>query len=620
MWYLHSLLMLFILISACTIIGRHLCMFLPWRLMPLSKFYLSPCLGLAFLMFLALLIGWTAGFKIGLWVKLIAFAIALAAFYFEKEKKKLFDHLKLVNLFAFVSSFFILFSVLYYDTFNIINDTFTYLVHGQWLQDHSYSESFQASGLHPALTQVSLYQKKAYRMGGSFFLGMIQSIFGTKWSYTVYPVAVALPLVAGSLAIGYCSCFCGFRRRWHGMLIGLLSALSLGGFANGSITGFLPQTYGLAYAISFLGATGNVLNHIGRFENWRKAVFWTIPLAMLFSALVYSYSELVPFTCAAVMLAGILFFFAAPSKKTVIFLVACLLIQSVVLLNNEIVRAVKAIWAQSKATVGYPVDWSIIDFIGHSFGLRVACLHCDAWFFASKFLSLLLLFLILYSLKMSARQIFRKRSSGLLPCGSYILVSSLAFLYFRYIVPSPWPVGAGQTWSQFKIAVWLSPFCLVFVGVAILHMLRSSKKYSSAVLVALLLCLTVGMIQNCVIVERRTRPFLDETGYQRSSFEAFLNLRNFIQKTVGSKKRIYVDLENHRLKQMATYFLVDFELSGNWLINCFLYSQLPSEERNIPLSTSEYMITHKNSNFAKISDVSFGNLVFMKTPAPDGSR
>jgi hypothetical protein len=571
---------------------------------------------MAFLMHIAILVGWTVGFRSQLLVVAIGLVVTFGALYFDKNKKNLFNHFIIINIFALVSSGAMLFCILRFDTYNPFNDIFTYLVHGQWLQTHAFSEIVETSGFQPALTQVAVYQTANLRMGGSFLLGWVQSMFGAKWSYLVYPVAVSLPLVAGSLAVGYCASLCGYRRRWHGFLIGMFTAVSFNGIAYGSATFFLPMVYGLSFAVSFLGLFGSIGTYASRKPNWHNSILLSIPAALLLSALVYSYPELAPFCFFACVLAGAFFLLDKRLRKQFVLFSFFLLMYSFVLMNKEIFRAVKAIVRQSEAVAGWAVNWSLYDFIGHSFGLRSGSGDVGVWFFDSKLLSLIVLFFFLATVFLFFKNKCKNRAYVLLPCAAYVVVSTLAFLYFRYFVSSPWPIGTGQSWSQFKIANWVGPFVIIFIGVCALYTLRCSRRYSWPIAFVLIVCILVGIYQNYIFADNRTKHFRQETGYDQSSSEVFLKLRNFIVKTVEPTQSIYLSLEgiHHKIRQMVAYFLLDFKLSGNWSDDGYLFPHLPPGERDMPVSISEYIIGFQDDSRFEQGVERFGNLNFTTTP------
>ena len=53
---------------------------------------------------------------------------------------------------------------------------------------------------------------------------------------------------------------------------------------------------------------------------------------------------------------------------------------------------------------------------------------------------------------------------------------------YRYGSPSPWPTGTGQSWSQFKIANWVSAFCMVLVGLSVLQAAKTGLSETDALI------------------------------------------------------------------------------------------------------------------------------------------
>jgi hypothetical protein len=67
---------------------------------------------------------------------------------------------------------------------------------------------------------------------------------------------------------------------------------------------------------------------------------------------------------------------------------------------------------------------------------------------------------------------------------------------------------------------------------------------------------------------------------------------------------------------MVSYYLWDYKTSGNWSDDGYIYPHLLPEERNVPISTSEYMVSFQDQHVpsSKNGVERFGNLIFMKTP------
>ncbi len=606
MWYFGCIFLLIVLLTIVTIIGRPVCELLPFRVRPSAKYLMSPVIGLAILTLTATLCAWLFRITPYLCVP-VTLLLTAVGFYLDRDKSSLLKHLSVLWGYSALSSGTLLFSLLRYDSFNPFNDAFTYLVHSQWLQQHAYREPTLMSAF-PALSQVAGYQAMELRMGGSFVFAWLQGLFAVPWSYLVYPVAVVLPLIAGCLAIGYCAGL-NSTGRYKPLLVAFFAAVSLNGFAFGTMLGFLPQTYGIAFAIGALVLLGVESTRLEEMKTWRDAFLRSLPCALLFATLVYSYSEMVPFTAFAFILTAAYFFFKRNCLNGMVMFCSAFSIEVAVLLNREMLRACHAILIQSGAVVGWPVNWGIIEFAAHALGFRAGSGDHCSWLFGSQIISLLLPAFLLGALLLNRKNLISKRFLPLLPCLAFIVISGVFFIYYRFGAPSPWPIGTGQSWSQFKIANWVSAFAIILMGFAVLQ--TTKKPYYSRMLVLVLLFSSLaGVYRNYSLADNRTRAFRDEVGSQ-TPYTELTSLSNYTKKYVEPDQKIYLELKNmhHKLRQMVSYFLIDLQLASNWSDDGY-YGPVPV----VPLSSCTFLIKFFDQNDLKRRPTQFGNLVFTQTP------
>ena len=610
MWYFGSIFILIILLSVITILGRPVCELLPFRVRPSAKLLLSPVIGLSILTLAATFFCWIFRATPCLCIP-VTLLLTGVAFYFDRNKGILLKHLSVLWGYAAASSGVVLFGLLRYDCFNPFNDASTYVVHSQWLQQHAYREPALVSGFFPSLTQVAGYQHTGLRMGASFFMAWIQAMFGAPWSYLIYPVAVTLPLIAGCLVIGYCASINSYGR-YRPFLVAFFAGLSLNGFAFGISWGFLPQTYGIAFAIGSLLMLGIANSRLSKVKAWKEAFLLAIPCALLFSSMVYSYSEIVPFTTFAFVLASVYFLLERDCLHGLVKFYSVFFVEVAVLLNLEIPRAFFAILIQSKALVGWPVDWRIIDFAALSFGFRSGSPE-DVWLLGSPVISVLLLAVLLIPLYLNRKALIGDRFSELLPCVAFIFISGVFFLYYRYGSPSPWPTGTGQSWNQFKIANWVSAFCMILIGLSVLQATKRPYLYT-LLMVILTSCSLAGVYWNYSLADARTENFRREVGSE-SPFSDLTALRNYTKSFVKPDQKIYLELPNihHELRQMVSYFLYDSQIAGDWNDDGY-FSGIPRDQQSIPLSSSTYMVKFLDQDELRNLLPRFGNLVFIKTP------
>ena len=262
----------------------------------------------------------------------------------------------------------------------------------------------------------------------------------------------------------------------RGLVGALAVATTVNGFAFGASHGFLPQTWGLAFAASAFGFRGLEMglsrgNH--RYHNWRTGV----PLGICMAASMHCYWDLLPLEVPAMAFSYLvpwpgwnLHELRNKWRSAWIPGLTCLL-----LVNLEWFRAAKGILLNVTAVVANPVAWNAWDFPAHVLGLKSSIWERSSWIthdppagalFAGCLAMIGWGFVMITSettFKWNAwlkyrPQMTRQTWQPLTPLLVWITLTSLLFLYFRYIVPSPWhgrkymswPDGVGQSWSQYS--------------------------------------------------------------------------------------------------------------------------------------------------------------------------
>ncbi|MHB8621925.1 MAG: hypothetical protein ACYC9J_02690 [Sulfuricaulis sp.] len=622
-FYFSTLFIILVMVFMVTAIGLRICDLFPYRLRPISRYYFSPLLGLAALTLLLCLYGWLAPFKTTTSLGLVIILVAVSLF-FERNKQTLPRYFFGIFAFAALAATPVLAPILRFGAYNPFNDTFTYLVHGQWLQTHSFSEPAVASGYFPALSQVVQYQSAGHRMGASFMLAWAQAAFGLRWSYYAYPAVVSLPLIVGSLAVGGAVKLIIRRQRIIAMLSACATALMLNGFAFGAIYGFLPQTFGLAFATGGITLLGGLLTESLRQFDLKKIFLHSIPVALVFAALTFSYNDILPFVVVAII--GCLFFFlflqrGTDKKKRILLPALVLLIETIILVNFEFVRIVRNFIdtligvASGTYAVGWPVLWKPYEFLAHSFGFRSPI--ANFWIFYKQSLSLplfiavlVLIFYFLYLFRKKRRSIYLYLNIGI------ILAFIIGFLYFRYLGIAPTAAETGDTFLQFKLAKWASPFCFILLGTTCAYFSSRNQTADRILRGFLILLIISGFAANLKFSEYITNNFLDETGYRHSAFSSLLYLRETV-KDINPDQIIYLNLgaEDQKLRQMVAYVLSDRKLASNYSDDGYIYGKLPPNERDIPFSSATWIIEKAlPSDFQCLRSPIVGNLVIKKRP------
>lgn len=584
MWYLMCLFVIIAFLSVCSIVGLAISGLVPARVRPYAMLGFSPLFGMAFFVLLATLTGW-AGEGFSTWFCLPAtLAAAAMGAYQVKSSDKILRYVALVSVVGTVASIGFLFSIIRFDAYNPFNDTFTYLVHAQWLQQHSFREAPTVSGSQPLWSQVLLYQNLHARMGASFLFGWVQALFGLEWSYMVYPSVVLLPLAGGALALSGACAFAVRRSRMISLVAGTAAATTVNGFSFGTVAGFLPQTYGLAFA--FGGLTLLAIIIFGTPGTSRTRVRVLIPIALLFAALVYSYPEIVPF----VAIAAALFLLLAARLRPELgprVMHTCIATAAIVslMVNFEAYRLVRSLLVQMSAVVGGPVPWTPAQFLSHSLGLLSGAWDGSVFVLKSGAITenVTLAFAVFAAAAVRARR-HQIQMAPVWAALCMVVVAAGAFVYFRYISISPWTVGVGESWSQFKLSNWLSPFIIFLASCGLVSVAKPHHWSRSAVIGFLVAWQAVGLIANYRLANGRTIGIRQETGYDHAPFDAYRDLRQLLVRR-ANQEPVFLDLAgpHHKNRQMICYFLWDQKLASQWSDDGYIFPSLSPDQRNVPV-------------------------------------
>jgi hypothetical protein len=302
MMFLVSIAVITIFLISLVAIGRLVISNCPKYLVQIdNKIFIEPIIGLSIFILTCICYGWLHNFKFEISFPIFVL-MTVVSIFLDKNKNEFIYHCLKVIAFGLIVSLPILGPIIVYESFNSFNDTYTYLVHGQWLQIHPFSEKIVQSGNFPAESQVSMYQIDGSRMGASFFLAFLQSLFKLKWSYYAYIPAVCLALICGSLTMG--ALINKVVKLPEKVLFGLclLPACSFNGFVFGAQFGFLPQTFGLCFVTILFLLISEFFNNINNdcLKSKYDSNFFTnetrssLPLSLCLACLLYVYNDLFP--------------------------------------------------------------------------------------------------------------------------------------------------------------------------------------------------------------------------------------------------------------------------------------------------------------------------------------
>jgi len=586
------------ILALVTLLGRALATLYPHRLRGHARFYLSPVLGLALLTLIASMLGRIV--PLGNSVILPIFIVSLLVWALIREPHAVvaLRHAMIVSAFGIFCGASIFGPLYVFGAFNAHNDGFTYLVHANWLQEHAFREMIAAQCITPLTTQVSLYQQAGFRMGGSFLLALAQALFNLRWSYEAYPAVLIAAIAACCLAIGFplARSFQPMRRATRLALL-TFPAFSLGGLIFGANLGFLPQTIGLTMGAGLLFSIGPTLRWLaGTDASIAQIVRAVIPAGMLLAAAVYAYSELAPFLLAAILGSGALLALRPHGRVRLLLYMPLLFALSGLLLNTELIRAYSALHTQSSAVVGSPVNWSLLGFVAHSVGVHGGAWDRFQWAIPDKLWSISFFFGAVLSgqiaviLLMARRAIWRIAVKGeMLPTAMILLVFIVAFLYFRYLVPSPFTLGIGQSWSQFKLAEWAHPFATAFVIFGAINLRENLGKYFKPAVISIFL---LGLVSASFIGVKRTTPLVQYYGGTHDLNKFYQDFQKTVSDNCPLTAPIFLALNgpHHKFRQMAVCYLPDREVRSDWMDDGYIYSRLPIEHQTQMLMPGDCVI------------------------------
>lgn len=594
------MLQLWCLLFICMLTGRRLVNLLPKQMERSIGFYIAPILGLAFLILASTLYGWITAFKSLYSLSLTTIIVGLA-FFFEKRKITVIKDSVWIFLFASICSLPILAPIIRFGGYNPFTDIFTYLAQAQWLQEHSFAEKAVTSGNYPYLTQIALYQESGSRMGGSFLLGYIQSLFALRWSYYAYTATVSLGLVTGCLALGGIIKHVIPIRRIFILALALLPVIMMNGFIYGAEWGFYPQTLGLALALGVSAIFPYLVKlTLSSKISFLKMVVNLLPISICTSALLFAYNEPFPIFLAAITLFLVIIACLNFSRvKTLLVFIVIYLFEVLIFINYEAIRIFNNVYqtltiSNGLADIGWPVLWSPIQFLSFAFGMKSPFNHRGFsfdYFYSTIFASLIFIIMLITLVKFFKAHPKRRETIIFLVCVEFVLL--LFFLKFRYLSIDKSSLEIGHTFLQFKIAKYATPFSLALLGIFAAILWRYFNNYRKIFIYTYITLFVLGLWFHCgVSAKNFTNHFLNSVNQRVNPFAVLLKLRQAVA-DIPKNDVIYVDLgyENSKLRQMVAYVLYDRKLAGDYRDDGYILGRLPEKDRNMLRSKSYHLLS-----------------------------
>jgi hypothetical protein len=268
---------------------------------------------------------------------------------------------------------------------------------------------------------------------------------------------------------------------------------------------------------------------------------------------------------------------------------------SALILNVELIRTYNAIKIQFGAVAGTPVPWNLLGYLAHAFSIHGGSWDVFQWSGngsqdSTKYEILILsviivLGVILISFKRKWLSIIK---SEYLPITLLALMFLIGLVYYRYLVPSPFAVGIGQSWSQFKLVDWAGPFMMIFIIVG----LASTKKWIGKSFNKILLGLVIlGIIFTYYTSISRYKIHIAYYGTNDLN-QYYLDFRKAVNLECTENSPIYLNFDDHDLKfkEMLGLYLYDRELKSNWLNDSYISDYLTPAKRAAKASKNDCII------------------------------
>jgi hypothetical protein len=595
--------LLLVLLAAHTV-GWPLTSFIPWRLRPHARQWLSPVLGLALLIIMLVPLGWFGPGFGNSWVRLALGLPLGVALLLQVSSAAWRNTLPRLAVFTLIASWPFTVQLLRFDAYDFLNDPWTYCVQSQWLQEHSFSDPIARNNEYGAQSQVFFTQLTGTRAGAQFLQAAAQSLLGLTWAHEAYPIVVCAGYTCGAFVVAFFASISGYRRaRLVAWTVGLLFALTLNGFGLGALRGYFPQTIGLPLGAAGCALCGWLMSYHTILRPGTVHKF-AVLIGLLLAASTYAYSEILPFLilgCAT----GVLYqHWTRDCLQATLRSAGIILATFLVFAGAELPRAIRALIGQSKSVVGEGIPWAPLDFVRHALGTQSGYTDGNVLLVSAPTISGIAT-LIVAVLAVCGLVRYRKQKF-IMPLAAILAVFCLFFLHFRYRVEPPFLVGSGQSWSQYKLANWSSIFIFMLVGAG-LAALPSKLQWLAIGFSAGIA--TTGASHAWDLADTRTTKFRSEAGCETAPFAVLTSMAQEIRRTTTSPVFLDFDASHAKSRQLLAYLLPPGTTIADWADDVFVAWMLPEAERYASRSKAHWIVQHNEALNSTLKETRIGNYV-----------
>ncbi|WP_321476900.1 hypothetical protein [uncultured Paludibaculum sp.] len=640
MWLAGSVLLLSVLTLAAALTGHAVLALGSSFRKPLRTLWFAPITGLAVWIHAAALLAWTCGFPRPAALASMAGLLALSAWILHRRWRSLFRRIELLAPATLAGGFSLFACLARFSGFNPFNDAYTYLVHARWLQTHPFHEAVTRDVLQPALSQVYLYQSGHHRMGASFLLAWTQSLCGHSWPHDVYPAVVALALACGGLALTGAVALIAPAHRRLLLFLGLLPGLTLSGITFGSVHGFLPQSFGLAFSLAALVLAAGAVRGSGRqrpsgqprrdeaalrtttVREWSSTVRRTAtgkeraPVANASSTesrmapqaasrqehangpsrdrqgaeagrAPASSTEWLP---AALCLSAQVYTYPEAVPFTLAALLVLLLHRvtrpvalltlaaAALLAAPEWPRLIRSLAYQVTAVAGVNAPFTAHEALEHATGFNAGPWQDRMSLLFQPHLNLLACLVVLGLAAWGLRR--ATRLAPLLPLAAVTTILALSWLWFRFGERNPWDGTMGNPWHQARAATYAAYPTLTLIAAGLAICWRKNARLRLIVGAVLTLWVGAGLIQNYRLAEPRLSTMQEELVCTTDCWRQFETLQH--QAPPGSIALQGFGPANYKLRRFLTYVLMDHPILSDWRNDDYIGPNLSQKQESAP--------------------------------------
>lgn len=596
-----------IILAAFAIVGRIWAASFPTELRLSARFYMAPVLGLATFILIGSFLGRHLQLGNSIFVP-VALCLAVAVgLWRDSARQELPHYLIYLGLFGILCGTSLLAPLYVAGATNVHNDAFTYLAQSNWLQQHAFTEKILPEKVTPAATQVLLYQIHSFRMGGSYLLAFFQAILNITWSYDIYPAVIISGIVACCMAIGFpiaeLLLRVNFNLRWALLA---LPSFSLGGLVFGANLGFLPQTVGLAVSAGAIFAVGVVLYWMrDARKSVRQVSAAALPISIMLASVIFAYAEVSPFVIAAVGIGGLFYAAWFRAWRNVSIFGVAIGVVTLLLTNFELMRAYNSLMLQSGAVVGSPVPWSLPRFIAHALGIQAGAWDSPSFTMLAGSWSVFLAVLVILNLGCVQWRLLRATFGLQLPSLAILGILFTGLIYFRYFVPSPFPVGTGQSWSQFKLMEWAHPFASAAVLAVVASVLGDARLVYLRTMAVLLAVAAVGSSFTGIARTRGLMNYYENVSDLGTFYHDF---RRTVTTACPLSSSVFLSLDgiDHKFRQLASVYLADRDIRSDWSSDGYISHYMPADKVRLSVTKGDCLVEPTHRAVSKMPATTIG--------------